>query len=157
MRITLLTIGKTTFSFIKEGMEIYEKRLVRYTSFNRIEIPALHGTSSLSQDEIRNKEADLILKRLRPEDKVVLLDEKGDRFTSTAWAAYIERLMTAGTKSLVFVTGGAYGFAGKVRARADGFLSLSDMTFSHQIIRLFFEEQLYRAFTIIKGEPYHNE
>ena len=157
MRISLITIGKTTFDFVKEGMAVYEKRIARYFSFQRIEIPALQGTSSLSPEEIKIKEAELIMKKLRPEDNVVLLDEKGKRFTSTAWAAHLEKTIAAGTKSLVFVIGGAYGFADKIRGIADETLSLSDMTFSHQIIRLFFEEQLYRAFTIMRGEPYHNE
>ena len=157
MKITLITTGKTTFDYIREGMAIYEKRLGRYLSFSRIEIPALQGTSSLSQEEVRNREGQLILKKLKPEDRVIILDEKGSRYTSTAWAARLSHLMDIGTRSLVFIIGGAYGFSAKVRERADEALSLSDMTFSHQIIRLFFEEQLYRAMTIIKGEPYHNE
>ena len=157
MKITLITTGKTTFDYIREGMAIYEKRLGRYLSFSRIEIPALQGTSSLSQEEVRNREGQLILKKLKPEDRVIILDEKGSRYTSTAWAARLSHLMDIGTRSVVFIIGGAYGFSAKVRERADETLSLSDMTFSHQIIRLFFEEQLYRAMTIIKGEPYHNE
>ena len=157
MKITLITTVKTTFDYIREGMAIYEKRLGRYLSFSRIEIPALQGTSSLSQEEVRNREGQLILKKLKPEDRVIILDEKGSRYTSTAWAARLSHLMDIVTRSVVFIIGGAYGFSAKVRERADETLSLSDMTFSHQIIRLFFEEQLYRAMTIIKGEPYHNE
>lgn len=157
MKITLITTGKTTFGYIRDGMAVYEKRLNRYLSFTRTEIPALQGTSSLSAEEIKNREADLILKKLHPGDRVILLDEKGKRYTSVEWAGHISRLMDTGTKSLVFIIGGAYGFSDKVRNAADETLSLSDMTFSHQIIRLFFEEQLYRAMTIIKGEPYHNE
>ncbi|HIZ86102.1 MAG TPA: 23S rRNA (pseudouridine(1915)-N(3))-methyltransferase RlmH [Candidatus Coprenecus stercoravium] len=157
MKVTLLTVGKTAFGYIKDGMAVYEKRLDRYLRFSRVEIPALQNTSSLSTEEIKSKEAELILKKIAPGDRVILLDEKGSRFTSTAWASHLEHLMSTGTRSIVFVIGGAYGFSDKVRNAAHETLSLSDMTFSHQIIRLFFEEQLYRAMTIIKGEPYHNE
>lgn len=157
MRITLITVGKTTFDFIKEGMAIYEKRIARYLPYSRVEIPALQGTSSLSHDEIKEREGELILKKLKPGDRLILLDEKGRRFTSVAWASHIGRMIDTGCKSAVFVIGGAYGFSDRVREAASEMLSLSDMTFSHQIIRLFFEEQLYRAMTILKGEPYHNE
>lgn len=157
MRITLITVGKTTFDFIKEGMAIYEKRIARYLPYSRVEIPALQGTSSLSHDEIKEREGELILKKLKPGDRLILLDEKGRRFTSVAWASHIGRMIDTGCKSAVFVIGGAYGFSDRVRKAASEMLSLSDMTFSHQIIRLFFEEQLYRAMTILKGEPYHNE
>lgn len=157
MNITLITVGKTTFGFIKEGMAMYEKRIGRYLSYTRVEIPALQGTASLSHDEIKEKEGELILKKIRPGDRVVLLDEKGRRFTSVAWAAHLGKMIDTGTRSIVFVIGGAYGFSDRIKEAASELVSLSDMTFSHQIIRLFFEEQLYRAFTILKGEPYHNE
>ncbi len=157
MNITLLTIGKTNFDFVKEGMAVYEKRIGHYLTYNRIEIPALSSTSSLSRNEIKEKEGELILKKLKPTDELILLDEHGKRFTSVAWAEYLNKKMVSGTKGIVFAVGGAYGFSDKVRAAARDMLSLSDMTFSHQIIRLFFVEQLYRAMTIIKGEPYHNE
>lgn len=136
---------------------MYEKRIGRYLSYTRVEIPALQGTASLSHDEIKEKEGELILKKIKPGDRVVLLDEKGRRFTSVAWAAHLGKMIDTGTKSIVFVIGGAYGFSDRVKEAASELVSLSDMTFSHQIIRLFFEEQLYRAFTILKGEPYHNE
>lgn len=136
---------------------MYEKRIGRYLSYTRVEIPALQGTASLSHYEIKEKEGELILKKIRPGDRVVLLDEKGRRFTSVAWAAHLGKMIDTGTRSLVFVIGGAYGFSDRVKEAASELVSLSDMTFSHQIIRLFFEEQLYRAFTILKGEPYHNE
>ncbi|HIZ86938.1 MAG TPA: 23S rRNA (pseudouridine(1915)-N(3))-methyltransferase RlmH [Candidatus Coprenecus pullistercoris] len=157
MKVTLITTGKTAFDYIKDGMAVYEKRLGRYLNFSRIEIPALKGTSSLSPEEVRKKEGELILRHIKPEDRIIILDERGDRYTSLEWAAHMGRLMDSGTKSIVFVIGGAYGFSDKVRSAAHESLSLSDMTFSHQIIRLFFEEQLYRAMTILKGEPYHNE
>lgn len=157
MKITLITIGKTTFDFVKDGMAMYEKRIGRYLNYTRIELPALSGTASLSPEEIKEKEGNMLLKKFREGDRIILLDEKGQRYTSTAWAARIGHLADTGCKSLVFVIGGAYGFHHKVRAAATESLSLSDMTFSHQIIRLFFAEQLYRAMTILRGEPYHNE
>ena len=157
MKITLITVGKTTFNFVKEGMAMYEKRIGRYLSYTKVEIPALQGTSSLSHDEIKEREGELILKKLKSGDRLILLDEKGKRFTSVSWAEHLAKMIDTGCKSIVFVIGGAYGFSSKVRDAASEMLSLSDMTFSHQIIRLFFVEQLYRAMTIIKGEPYHNE
>ncbi len=157
MKITLLTVGKTTFPFVKEGCDIFIRRIRHYTTFEYIEIPELKNTSSLSKDQIKEKEGELILKQIKNTDKVVLLDEKGKQFKSVEWAKEIEKEGISGTKSIVFIVGGAYGFAPSVYDRADSKLSLSAMTFSHQIIRLFFIEQIYRAFTIIKGEPYHNE
>lgn len=157
MKITLITVGKTTFDFVKEGMAMYEKRIGRYLSYTRVELPALTGTASLSPEVIKEKEANMILKKFKEGDHIILLDEKGQRYTSTAWAARLGHLADTGCKSIVFVVGGAYGFHSKIRAAAAESLSLSDMTFSHQIIRLFFVEQLYRAMTILRGEPYHNE
>ncbi|MBR2948076.1 MAG: 23S rRNA (pseudouridine(1915)-N(3))-methyltransferase RlmH [Bacteroidales bacterium] len=157
MKITLLTIGKSAFPFVKEGLAMYEKRIARYTTYERIEIPALSGTSSLSSTEVKEKEGELILKKIKPSDEVILLDERGRSYSSIEWAHFLEKRLNNSTKSIVFVIGGAYGFSEKVYQAATSKLSLSDMTFSHQIIRLFFTEQLYRAFTIIKGEPYHNE
>lgn len=157
MKITLITVGKTSFDFVKEGMAMYEKRIGRYLSYTRIEIPALSGTSSLTPEEVKEKEGILILKKIKEGDRVVLLDERGQRYSSTAWAARLSHLADTGCRSLVFVIGGAWGFSPKIKAAATETLSLSDMTFSHQIIRLFFTEQLYRAMTIIRGEPYHNE
>lgn len=157
MKITFLTFGKSTFPFVREGMELYEKRISHFVQYERIEINALGNTGSLSKKEIKEKEGEAILKKIHSDDEVILLDEKGDRYTSVKWAEFISRKLEGGSKNLVFVTGGAYGFSPKVYERANSKLSLSDMTFSHQIIRLFFCEQLYRAMTIIKGIPYHNE
>ena len=157
MKITLLTIGKSAFPFVKEGLAMYEKRITRYIQYERIEIPALSGTSSLSPNEVKEKEGELILKKIKPNDELILLDERGNTYSSIDWAHFLEKKINNGTKSIVFVIGGAYGFSQKVYQAASSKLSLSSMTFSHQIIRLFFTEQLYRAFTIIKGEPYHNE
>lgn len=157
MKITLLTVGKTTFPFVKEGCDIFIKRIKHYISFESIEIPELKNTSSLSKDQIKEREGELIMKHIKGTDKVILLDERGKTLSSMEWSGEIEREMISGTKAIVFIVGGAYGFSDAVYKRADSKLSLSKMTFSHQIIRLFFIEQLYRAFTIIKGEPYHNE
>lgn len=157
MKITFLTVGKTTFPFVKEGCDIFIKRIRHYTTFEYIEIPELKNTSSLSKEQIREKEAELILKYVKNTDKVVLLDERGKNFTSIEWSKELEKEIVSGTRSLIFIVGGAYGFSKTIYERANGKLSLSSMTFSHQIIRLFFIEQLYRAFTIMKGEPYHNE
>ena len=157
MKVVLLTVGKTVFPFVKDGCDIFIKRLKRYIQFEMIEIPELKNVSSFSSEQIKEKEGKLILKHLKDSDKVVLLDERGARFTSVEWANDIQHELTIGTKTLVFIVGGAYGFSKEVYDRAQSKLSFSNMTFSHQIIRLFFIEQIYRAFTIIKGEPYHNE
>lgn len=157
MKITFLTVGKTTFPFVREGCDTFIRRIKHYTPFEYVEIPELKNTSSLSKEQIKEKEGELILKHIKNTDKVILLDERGKSFTSVEWAKEIEKEILSGTRSAIFVTGGAYGFSQAVYGRADSKISLSSMTFSHQIIRLFFAEQLYRAFTIIKGEPYHNE
>lgn len=157
MKVTLLLVGKTAFAYINEGILLYEKRLSFYVNYNRIEIPELKGVASLREEQIREKEGELILKNIKPGDEVILLDERGDFFSSENWARHLEKKMTYSGKDIVFVVGGAYGFSKNVYDRANSMLSLSKMTFSHQIIRLIFLEQLYRAFTIIKGEPYHHK
>lgn len=157
MRITLLTVGKTAFPFVEEGNEMYEKRISHYANYRRIEIPELKNVSSLSEEQIKEREGELILKNIGNLERVILLDERGKRFTSISWAHHLEQLMIYNNKDITFIIGGAYGFAEKIYKRADESMSLSDMTFSHQIIRTIFLEQLYRAFTIIKGEPYHHK
>lgn len=156
MKIQLLLIGKTGFPFIKEGMDVYTKRIRRYMDFTVKAIPDLKGTSSWSIDRLKEEEGKHILKSLDPRDFVILLDERGKDYDSFEFARFLEKQMLASVKSLVFVTGGAYGFSDEVYARGNSRLSLSRMTFSHQVIRLFFMEQLYRAFTILRGEPYHH-
>lgn len=137
---------------------MYAGRLKHYASFEIAEIPELKSVSALSKEQIKQREGELALKRLKSSDRLVLLDERGLKFRSLDFAARLqETLSRGGSGSLVFLIGGAYGFSDAVYARAQSKLSLSDMTFSHQIIRLIFAEQLYRAFTIIKGEPYHHE
>ena len=156
MDITLLTVGRTDVKWVKEGLDLYVSRLSHYVPFALKEIPQLKNVSALTREQIREKEGELILKALRPADEVVLLDERGREFRSVEFAEYIEGQTLRG-RDLVFVIGGAYGFSDAVYARSDGKISLSKMTFSHQMVRAVFAEQLYRAFTIIKGEPYHHE
>ena len=156
MRITLLVVGKTLKGWIKDGLDIYAGRLVHYVRFEIKEIPELKNAASLSKDEIKQREGELILKSLKPEDKVILLDERGQMPSSMQMAAKMSELLQQG-RNVVYVVGGAYGFSPAVYDRAEGKLSLSRMTFSHQMIRVIFVEQLYRAFTIISGEPYHHE
>lgn len=157
MRIILLTVGKTDIGWVREGLETYSSRLLHYVPFSIIEIPELKNTSALSKAQIKDKEGELILKTIRPSDRVVLLDERGKEYRSVEFADEIRKMTLGGGKDIVFVIGGAYGFSEAVYARCDGKMSLSRMTFSHQMVRTIFTEQLYRAFTIIKGEPYHHE
>ena len=157
MNITLLTVGKTDVPWVRESLGIYTARLSHYIPFQVKEIPQLKGTGSLSPAQVKTQEGELILKALKSADKVILLDERGREYRSVEFAQALERHMAASSRDLVFVVGGAYGFSEAVYARADDKLSLSKMTFSHQMVRTLFAEQLYRAFTIIKGEPYHNE
>ena len=156
MKISFLLTGKTeSLSLIKE-MEIYEERIRRYSAYSRIEIPELKKVASLSKEEIKQREGEIILKHIKQQDQVVLLDVAARCQTSEEFASFIEKRGVYGARNLVFVVGGAYGFSEEVYARADFKLSLSPMTFSHQLARLLFLEQLYRAFTIIRGEPYHH-
>lgn len=157
MRITLLTVGKTNDLSFKNAISEYQKRLKFYISFDIEEIPSLKNTKNLTEDNQKEKEGELILKNLQAEDEVVLLDDKGSEFTSKQFASYIEKKSASGLKRLVFVVGGPYGFSQEVYQRANDKVSLSRMTFSHQMVRLVFTEQLYRAMTIIRGEPYHHE
>lgn len=156
MKITLIQIGKTHFDFIEEGYQTFAKRINRYAKFNTevIELPS--RLKSDVPDVIKRNEADALLKKLQATDYVILLDEHGKVFSSVSYAAHLEKLSHSQSR-LVFVIGGAYGFHTDIYIRANEQLSLSGMTFSHQLIRLIFAEQLYRIFTIMKGEPYHHE
>ena len=156
MKIELWVIGKTAFKYLDEGVGVYEKRLRHYTSFDLVVIADVKNPP-LSTEQLKMKEGDLILNRLTKDDFLVLLDESGKSWTSVEFSQFIEKQQLTSTKRLVFQIGGAYGFSQAVYDRAHLKLSLSKMTFSHQMIRLFFTEQLYRAFTILKGEKYHNE
>ena len=157
MKITLLTVGKTTSSNLIKLQEDYQNRLKFYIPFEMVVIPELKNTKNLSVSEQVEKEADLILKQLESNDEIILLDEKGKQFTSVGFSEFISKKMLSSVKRTVFVVGGPYGFSERVYNRANSMVSLSAMTFSHQMIRLIFVEQLYRAMTILKGEPYHHE
>ena len=157
MKITLLTVGKTTNPHLIKLQEEYLNRLKFYIPFEMVVIPELKNTKSMSVSEQVEKEADMILKQIELNDKVVLLDEKGKQFSSVAFSEYIAKKIMASHKRMIFVVGGPYGFSERVYQRANNKISLSTMTFSHQMIRLIFVEQLYRAMTILKGEPYHHE
>ncbi len=157
MKIKFILIGKTSFNFVDEGIKMYLQRIKRFVDFEIITIPDLKNTKKLNPVQIKEKEGSLILKQLKTNDFLILLDEKGKSLNSVEFAGFISNKQDAGTKQLSFVVGGAYGFSQDLYKRANYLLSLSAMTFSHQIIRLFFMEQIYRAYTIIKGLPYHNE
>lgn len=157
MRITLLTVGKTDKDWVRKGLDIYVSRLSHYIPFSIVEIPELKKVSALSKEQIKNKEGELILKNIRPVDDVILLDERGKEFSSIEFAKNLQDKISYVGKDIVFIIGGAYGFSEDVYRRADSKISLSRMTFSHQMVRAIFTEQLYRAFTIMKGEPYHHE
>ncbi len=156
MKITLVVIGKTDLSYLQEGIAIFSKRLKHYVPFEIKIIPDLKKAKNLSQTLHKNKEGALILQKTAGINDLVLLDEGGKSFSSREFAVFLQKKMVAGTKELVFVIGGAYGFSEEVYKKAEHKVSLSKMTFSHQMIRLFFVEQVYRAFTIINNEPYHN-
>ncbi|MEN8203066.1 MAG: 23S rRNA (pseudouridine(1915)-N(3))-methyltransferase RlmH [Bacteroidota bacterium] len=155
MRITLIESGKTRDSFIKEGIELFRKRVIRYVPFKIETIPDLKNTRNMTMKEVQEQEGIGILKRIRASDHVILLDERGKEHDSISFAEYINSL-EGRVNQLLFVIGGPYGFSEKVYQRANAKLSLSKLTFSHQLVRLLFMEQLYRAFTILKGEPYHH-
>lgn len=157
MKIALLWIGKTVAPYLTAAIGDYAKRLQFYTPFEVVEVAGLKNTKSLAQAQQRDKEGELLLRLLESSDFVVLLDDKGRQPTSVEFAAWIEQRRRTASKRMVFVVGGAYGFSQAVYDRADSLLSLSRMTFSHQMVRLIFLEQLYRAHTIVAGEPYHHE
>lgn len=157
MKITLLLIGRTVEPHYISAINDYTERTKHFISFDLEVIPELKNTKSLTEDQQKEKEGDLILKALQPGDVVVLLDERGKEFRSVEFASWIERKMHTVNKRLVFIIGGPYGFAPKVYEIGKEKISLSKMTFSHQMIRLIFVEQLYRAMTILQGGPYHHE
>lgn len=157
MKITLLTVGKTDKDWVRQGLDIYVSRLKHYIPFSIVEIPELKNAAAMSKEQIKTKEGELILKNIRPTDDVILLDERGKEFSSVELAKTIQDKISYVGKDIVYVIGGAYGFSEAVYKRADSKLSLSRMTFSHQMVRAIFAEQIYRAFTIIRGEPYHHE
>ena len=157
MNILLLAVGKTDDHALSQLIEVYESRLKHYVNFEFEIIPDLKKTKSLSTDQQKEKEGALILSRINTSDFVILLDERGREFSSKKFATYIQKRMNTGLKRLVFVIGGPYGFSQDVYTQSHSKLALSQMTFSHQMVRLFFIEQLYRAFTILRNEPYHHQ
>lgn len=156
MQIKLLAIGKTDNKQLQLLIDDYQKRLGFYIKFEFDIIPDLKKAKNLSENQQKQKEGDLILSKLQPQDVLILLDENGKQLNSVGFSEYLQKHMNSGIKQLVFVIGGPYGFSEEVYKKAHGKLSLSKMTFSHQMIRLFIIEQLYRGFTILRNEPYHH-
>ena len=157
MNIKLLAIGKTDNKALQSLIDDYTKRLSFYIKFDLEIIPVLKNVKNLSESQQKEKEGELILSKLNPTDQLILLDENGGTFSSIAFSDYLQKKMNSGAKTLVFVIGGPYGFSEEIYQKAQGKISLSLMTFSHQMVRLFFIEQLYRRFTILRNEPYHHQ
>ena len=157
MKIKLLAIGKTDNKQLIQLIDEYQNRLKHYVKFELEIINDIKNSKNLSEDQQKEKEGELILNRLQNTDKLVLLDDKGKHFTSIEFSKYLQKKMNSGIKQLVLVIGGPYGFSDTVYQKAQGKISLSKMTFSHQMIRLFIVEQIYRGFTILRNEPYHHE
>ncbi len=157
MNIRLIAIGKTDNKNLQALLDDYQKRLSFYIKFDLDIIPDIKNVKNLSETQQKEKEGELILSKIAATDQLILLDENGKNFTSVDFAEELQKKMNAGIKTLVFAIGGPYGFSEQVYAKAAGKVSLSRMTFSHQMVRLFFIEQLYRGFTILKNEPYHHQ
>lgn len=156
MNIELLAIGKTKSDYLRTGIDEYLKRLRRYVPYKITELPDVKGAGKLPHDEQKAAEGNLLLDYFTPADFVMLLDQRGDQFTSPQFATRLQAIMASGKKRLLLVIGGPYGFSKAVYDRADAMLSLSKMTFNHEMVRLFATEQVYRAMTILRGEPYHH-
>lgn len=157
MKVELWVIGKTNEKYLRTGIEEYEKRLSHYLPFQMIVIPDVKSGKGIGAEQVKDKEGEAVLAKLKAEDVLVLLDEKGQNFSSTAFAKHLDQLLMRPGRRLIFLVGGAFGFSNSIYEKAYSKLSLSNMTFSHQMIRLFFLEQLYRAMTILRNEPYHND
>jgi 23S rRNA (pseudouridine1915-N3)-methyltransferase len=157
MKVLLLLTGKTDFLFIDKGISLYVERIKKYLPFEMISVRESKKLKSVSLLKVKKDEGMELMKKIQSSDYVVLLDERGREMGSKGFASFLENKMATGVKRLVFVIGGAYGFSDEIYQRANEKISLSKMTFSHQMVRLVFMEQLYRAFTIIRGEPYHHE
>ena len=156
MQIKLLAIGKTDNKQLIQLIEDYQKRLKFYIKFDLEIIPDIKNAKHLSENQQKQKEGELILKKINSTDTLILLDENGKQMDSVAFSGFLQKHMNSGIKQLVFVIGGPYGFSQDIYTKSQGKLSLSKMTFSHQMVRLFFIEQLYRGFTILRNEPYHH-
>lgn len=157
MKIKIILIGKTQKKFLIEGENEYLKRIQHYIQTEKIELPDVKNSKNLSETQIKDLEGKQILAKIEKSDWVVLLDEKGRQYSSVSFAEWNQERMNRGLKQITFIVGGPYGFSEEVYSRANEKLSLSKMTFSHQMVRMFFIEQLYRAFTILKNEPYHHQ
>jgi 23S rRNA (pseudouridine1915-N3)-methyltransferase len=157
MKIAFMQIGKTTDSNVSELVDLYSKRIKKYISFEVITIPELKNTKNMPVQEQQVKEAAKIIQSVSDDDYVVLLDERGKEYRTIEFSSFLEKAFLLPKKRIIFIIGGPWGFSEAVYARADQKISLSKMTFSHQMVRLLFLEQLYRVFTIIRGEPYHHE
>lgn len=157
MKITLLAIGKTGTSYLREGIESYVRRIGHYVPFEFKILPDIKNTRSLTEERQKAMEGEAFMAAMQPGDYVVLLDERGKELSSRGFSEYIAAKMHVVSRQLIFVIGGPYGFSPQMYARADDKLSLSRMTFSHEMVRLFFVEQIYRAMTIMRGEPYHHD
>lgn len=157
MKIKLLAIGKTDSSDLERLIDQYKNRLKHYIKFDLEIIPDIKNVKNLSETQQKDKEGEAILKKINPTDFVVLLDENGKQYNSVEFANHLQKIINMGTKQLVFIIGGPYGFSETLYQKAKGKISLSKMTFSHQMVRLFVVEQIYRGFTILKNEPYHHQ
>lgn len=157
MKVAFVVIGKTDASYFTDAINEYRNRLIHYLPFEMVIIPDIKNVRNLSESQQKEKEGELIIKTLQPGDYLVLLDEKGKDFTSMQFSSYLEKKMHTVSRRIVFVVGGPYGFSDTVYKAASEKISLSKMTFSHQMIRVIFIEQLYRAMTILNNEPYHHE
>lgn len=156
MTIKLITVGKTDNKQLQTLIDDYKKRLSHYIKFEVIVIPDIKNSKNLSENQQKEKEGELILSKVTKADTLILLDENGKEMHSVNFSSYLQKHMNSGIKNLIFVIGGPYGFSNSVYNNSNGKLSLSKMTFSHQMVRLFFIEQLYRGFTILRNEPYHH-
>lgn len=157
MKITLLVIGKTDSAYLREGIEMYAKRLKHYIQFELVVIPDIKQSKNLTIELQKNREGELILSKLESGRELHLFDERGKSYSSLEFAEFIQQKMLSSLKELIFVIGGPYGFSEELSQNARSKISLSKLTFSHQMVRLLCVEQIYRAFTILKGEPYHHE
>jgi 23S rRNA (pseudouridine1915-N3)-methyltransferase len=157
MQTNIVAIGKTTYPYLKEGIADYMSRLKHYSKVELIEIPPQKNKKALDQKALKAQEGQSLLKHCQPGDQVYMFDENGKTMSSRELSAFYQKQMNMGTKRLVLLIGGAYGFSDEVKSRSNGSISLSKMTFSHQMVRLIIVEQIYRAHTILKGEPYHHD
>ncbi len=157
MKLVLLMTGKTDEAWLRDGISGFEKRIVRYAPFEMVMLPDIKKTGSLPAEKIKQKEGEKILAYLKSDDYVIILDEHGKTYNTIELSSFLQNLMASSKKRLIFIVGGAWGVHSAVKARADHQLSLSELTFSHQVVRLLFTEQLYRSLSVLAGDPYHHE